>query len=222
MKTKKAIAKLELLAENISRFKRSAFFGVKADSPEVQSIWIDYEDVRKILIEKNPDLFGELIPIKLPIPEEASSFGIVEVGSPVYHPKHFSTIENQVNKALKFVELEYKITERESKIPNNLTINASHGANVAVQIGDNNKALQNVELIDHTLEEIENLGIDKSDLDNLKQILNQDIDKTETKEGIGKRIMNWAGKMTGKLIEKGLTDNIPILIEKAEKLMDLI
>ena len=222
MKIKKAIAKLELLAENINRFTRNAFFGVEADSPEIQSIWTDYEDVRTILTEENPDLFGELIPIQPPIPEEASSFGMVDEGRPVYHPKHFSTIENQVKKALRFVELEYKTTEKEPKMPNSLTINASNGANVAVQIGDNNKALQNVGLIDKTLEEIEGLGIDKSDLNNLKQILNQDIDKTETKEGIGKRIMNWTGKMTGKLIEKGLMDNIPILIEKAEKLMDLI
>ncbi|MFA4852007.1 MAG: hypothetical protein WC599_05765 [Bacteroidales bacterium] len=222
MKIKKAIAKLDLLAENINKYKKNAFFGVEADSPEIQSIWIDYEDVRTVLIEENPELFGELIPIKLPIPDEASSFGMVDVGKSVYHPKHFSTIESQVKKALRFVELEYKSNDNELKIPNNLTINASNGANVAVQFGDNNKALQNVELIDNTLEEIEKLGINRDDLNNLKRILNQEVDKSETKAGIGKRIMNWAGKMTSKLIEKGLSDNIPFLIDKAEKLMDLI
>lgn len=222
MKVKKAIAKLELLAGNIQKYKRNAFFGVDANSPEIQSIWIDYEDVRCVLIEENPELFGELLKLELPMPEEASSFGMVDVGKPVYHPKHFSTIENQIAKAQKFVELEYKTENKEKATPNNFTINASNGANVAVQIGDNNKALQNVELIDKTLEEIEGLGIDKSDLSSLKQILNQEVDKTETKEGIGKRILNWSGKMTGKLIEKGLTENVPVLIEKAEKLMDLI
>lgn len=220
MELKKAIIKLNIIAQNIVKCKRSAFFGVNANAPEIKSLWFDYNEVRNVLISNNEKLFGELVDLELPQPEEASSFGLVDLGSPVYYPKHFSTIENQVYKALRFVEM---LDEpNKNKIPEKISANASQGANVSIQIGNNNTALQNVEAIDKTLDEIENLGIDKDDLKKLKQLLNHETKGDETKIGIGKRVMSWAGKMTSKLIEKELTDNIPMLIEKSEKLLGLI
>jgi len=222
MKIKKAKLKLELVSENLEKYKSQAFFGVSSNAPEILAIWGDYNDLRLVLTEHNPELYGELSEVNPPDPEAASSFSLVDVGEPIYHPKHFSTIENEIRKAEKFVQLEEEEKPVVQKMPGKISISAQDGSNVTVQIGSDNRALQNVEKIDNTLKEIGELGIDEEDLINLKQILSQDIDKTETKTGIGKRIMNWSRKMARKLVEKGLTDNISVLMEKAGSLIDLI
>jgi hypothetical protein len=223
MKIKKAKLKIILVNENIERYNKQAFFGVSPKEPEIYSIWSDYNDAIAILKEHNHELYDELNEVHLPDPDVATSFSLMDVGEPVYHSKHFSTIANEVRKALKLIELEEEPNQPLKKtVPDTISIKASKGSNVSVQIGDNNQALQNVERINATLKEIENLGIENDDLIQLKQILSKEVDKSETKAGIGKRVMDWSGKMAGKLIEKGLSGNIPVLIEKASSLIDLI
>ncbi|MDO6598490.1 hypothetical protein Q4512_16340 [Oceanihabitans sp. 2_MG-2023] len=223
MKVKKAKVVLELVSENLEKFKAQAFFGVSADAPEIQAIWNDYNYVRTVLIEHNPELYSDLLEVKLPRPGVASSMSLLDVGASMYSPRHFETIENEIRKAQKYVILEDGDANIiEQVIPENISINARDGSNVTVQIGNENQALQNSERINNTLSQIGELGIEEEDLLDLKQILSPQVNKTETKTGIGKRIMNWSGKMAGKLIEKGLTDNIPVLMEKASTLIDLI
>lgn len=89
-------------------------------------------------------------------------------------------------------------------------------------MGDNNKVLQNTGQIDTVLEDLEKLGVEKGELNSLKEIINQNARGEETKIGTGKRILSWIGSITKKLIEKGLTDNLPIIIDKAQSLIDLI
>lgn len=223
MKVKKAKAMLELISENLENFKGQAFFGVPADAPEILAIWSDYNYVRTVLIEHNPELYNDLLEVNPPPPGVASSLSLLDVGASMYNPSHFSTIENEIRKAEKYIKLEAGDEKTVvQKIPESISISANDGSNVTVQIGNENRALQNSERINNTLNEIGELGIEEKDLLDLKQILSYEIDKTETKTGIGKRIMNWSGKMAGKLIEKGLTDNIPVLLEKASSLIDLI
>jgi hypothetical protein len=223
MKVKKAKAMLELISENIENFKKQAFFGVSADAPEILAIWNDYNYVRTVLVEHNPELYNDLLNVTPPIPEVASRLSLLDVGASMYNPHHFKTIGNEIRKAEKYIKLESgdeKIVEQ--KIPERISISAKDGSNVTVQIGNENRAIQNSEKINNTLNEIGKLGIGEKDLLELKQILSYEIDKTDTKTGIGKRIMNWSGKMVGKLLEKGLKDNISVLMEKASSLIDLI
>lgn len=56
--------------------------------------------------------------------------------------------------------------------------------------------------------ELENLGIDKEDIDELENSI-----KNESKENLSKKVLIWVGKMASKAVEKGIELQVPLLIE---------
>ncbi|WP_312323794.1 hypothetical protein [Soonwooa sp.] len=56
--------------------------------------------------------------------------------------------------------------------------------------------------------ELENLGIEKEDIDDLENSI-----KNESKENLSKKVLIWVGKMATKAVEKGIELQVPLLIE---------
>jgi hypothetical protein len=223
MTQEKAIIKLRLLYKRLKEYKQAAFFGVRADSPEVINLWIEYNELRLEFTKLNSEIFGDLKEVNPPRPKEASSFSHHDVGTLVYSPTHFEALENELEKAVEYSTLIQNNSIQDSnQIKGNINITASDGSLVNLTVGDNNKVLQNTGQIDRILGELEELGVEKGDLSTLKEVINQNARGEEGKISTGRRILTWVGNLTKKMIEKGLTDNLPAIIDKAQSLIDLI
>ncbi|WP_454059262.1 AbiTii domain-containing protein [Elizabethkingia ursingii] len=82
-------------------------------------------------------------------------------------------------------------------------------ANSNIGVGKNvSQNLNNQNNIHELRKKLENLGIEKKDIDELENTI-----RNEPKETVGKKILNWVGKIASKAIEKGLELQIPNLIE---------
>ncbi|MDN4164554.1 hypothetical protein QWY31_03520 [Cytophagales bacterium LB-30] len=223
MTKEKAIIKLRLLYKRLKEYKRSAFFGVRADSTEVINLLTEYNELRHAFTELDSDIFGDLKEVNPPRPEEASSFSHHDVGTLVFSPEHFGALENELEKAVEYATfIQSHKNEDTNQIKGNISITATEGSLVNLTVGDNNKVLQNTGQIDRILGELEVLGVEKSDLSTLKEVINQNARGEESKISTGKRILTWVGNLTKKMVEKGLTDNLPDIIEKAQSLTNLI
>jgi hypothetical protein len=224
MKKEKAIIRLNLLFDRLMKCKKEAFMGVAADDENVKNLWPEFEEIRVCLIQIDPDVFKDLREVTIPEPSAAGSVSYYHPGTPIFHPKHFNSLETEMNKAIAYVELikNDNSSRENNQLKGNIHISASEGSQVNVVLGDNNKVLQNTEQIDKRIEEIEELGVDKPDLEILKEIINQNASGKEDKISTGRKILGWAGSITKKVIEKGLTENIPSIVDKAQSLIDLI
>ncbi len=69
--------------------------------------------------------------------------------------------------------------------------------------------------VEQVLSDLQDIGVPKEDVEEVKEIVEKETDKVN----LGKRLMNWAGKMTSKAIEKGIEIQVPVLMEKIQELM---
>lgn len=93
-----------------------------------------------------------------------------------------------------------------------------NNSNSAIGIGDNiNQDFTNVynQRKEQIFTELKELGIPEEDISEVKEIINKETDKSM----IGKKLMNWVGKMSAKAIEKGIELKIPLLIDKIQELI---
>lgn len=66
--------------------------------------------------------------------------------------------------------------------------------------------------IDTVINELESAGIDTEELSELKQILSSKTDKVS----MGKKVLDWIGRVTTKALEKGIELQIPTIIDKVK------
>lgn len=60
-------------------------------------------------------------------------------------------------------------------------------------------------------EKLKELGVSNEDIEDAKEIV-----RTTPKEGIGKKLMHWVGSISQRLIEKGLQDKLPEIIDTVQ------
>lgn len=103
--------------------------------------------------------------------------------------------------------------EKSSSIINNHIYGDNTQTNVA--IGDSNSQTINSDFstkVENLLEELKNLGVQDEELKEIKEIVS---DKTD-KKTIGKKALEWVGKVATKAVEKGVELQIPLLITKIQ------
>lgn len=98
--------------------------------------------------------------------------------------------------------------------------NHINGDNINANIGVGEKITQKItstysQKVERILSDLENLGVPKSDLDELKGIVEKESDKSK----LSKKLMSWVGKMANKAIEKGVELKVPAMIEKIQELI---
>ena len=93
--------------------------------------------------------------------------------------------------------------------------NHIYGDNSSSNIGIGDNLSQNInniynQKVDQLISELEKIGLEKEDLQDVKDIIALEPIKTN----LGKKLMTWVGKMATKTIEKGIDLQIPLIIEK--------
>ncbi len=91
---------------------------------------------------------------------------------------------------------------------NNNPLNVAAGANVE------QGHISTTFTIDHH-RELEKLGVDKNDIENLKAIVET---KGEDKSSLKSKTMKWLGNVSATVAAKGLSENLPAIIDFVEKL----
>ncbi len=118
-----------------------------------------------------------------------------------------------------FVESKENKEKVSAIITNNIY---GHSSPVNIGVGESVTQSQTIQFtneIDQDLIKfLINSGADDKDIDELKEIASEKND-IEKKEGVGKKIINWIGKLGTKAIEKGIELNVPLLMEKIRHLM---
>jgi len=104
--------------------------------------------------------------------------------------------------------------EKSSSIINNHIYGDNPNTNVSV--GDSN--IQNITSdfstkVENLLQELKNLGVQEEELKEIKTIVTEKTDKIS----IGKKALEWVGKVATKAIEKGIELQIPLLISKIQE-----
>ncbi len=103
--------------------------------------------------------------------------------------------------------------EKTSSIINNHIYGDNTHTNVAV--GDNNTQTINSDFstkIENLLQDLKNLGVQDEELREIKEIVSSKTDK----KTIGKKALDWVGKVATKAVEKGVELQIPLLISKIQ------
>lgn len=224
MKQQKSIARLRVLYDNIISYRKAGFSGVEYEDPEIKHLWEEYLELRKILIELNPELFSDLREISMPKPDVASSFGYYSPGTLLYYSKHFSQLENEAIKAIEYTKMIDKNTsESTSVVKGSINVTAHNGSSINLTIGNNNTNSQAItNKINEVYEKLEKLGVDANELNSLKEIVNEkQLGKTD-KNGIAAKIMGWISSVAAKVAEKGITENLPLIIDKAQSLIEMV
>lgn len=103
-----------------------------------------------------------------------------------------------------------KVSENNQKVQTIIKQNIyGNNTNSNISVGDNiSQVLNSQNNIQELWEELEKLGIEKEDIEDLKRTI-----ETEPKETINKKILNWIGRIATKAVEKGVELQIPHLIE---------
>lgn len=103
-----------------------------------------------------------------------------------------------------------KVLENNDKVQTIINQNIyGNNANSNIGIGDNNSQILNSQNnIQELWKELERLGVEKEDVQDLERTI-----KTEPKKTINKKILTWIGKIATKAVEKGVELHIPLLIE---------
>ncbi|MCC9019793.1 hypothetical protein [Flavobacterium lipolyticum] len=99
------------------------------------------------------------------------------------------------------------------KVQNIITQNIyGNNSNSNIAVGDNiNQSIVADQKIEELINELQKLGVDSNETNELKGILEQ-----EDKKGIGKKVLNWLGKLSTKVVEKGMELQLPVIIEKLQ------
>lgn len=125
----------------------------------------------------------------------------------------------ELDKEFPNLENEFGTMEEKSKA-NQIITNNIHGnvSNTNFGIGENfsQKQTINQSQINETISELRELGVDNSDIQDLEEIIQS---KEKSKEPIHKKLMQWAGNVAKKSVEKGIELQIPEIIEKIQNLM---
>ncbi len=114
----------------------------------------------------------------------------------------------------------YQNTEENKEKTSTIINNHIYGenANSNIGIGDNiSQKISNIynQKVENVLSELKTLGVPEEDLVEVKEIVENETDKTD----IGKKLMSWVGKMATKAIEKGIDLQIPLIMTKIQELM---
>lgn len=125
----------------------------------------------------------------------------------------------ELDKAFPNLEDDYQETTESSKEVSTIITTNIYGGNVNSNVGVGDEVIQKQKLeitnnIEEKLEEIRKIGVDEESIIDARKILNEEKDKTS----LSKKLMNWAGKVSLKAVEKGIELNIPLLMEKIQDL----
>jgi hypothetical protein len=125
----------------------------------------------------------------------------------------------ELNKEFPNLENEFGTMEEKSKA-NQIITNNIHGnvSNTNFGVGENFSQEQTIHQsqINETISELRELGVDNADIQDLEEIIQT---KENSKEPVHKRLMQWAGSVAKKSLEKGIELQIPEIIEKLQNLM---
>ncbi len=83
--------------------------------------------------------------------------------------------------------------------------NIGIGQNVSQSINNENK-------IEELVKELSSMGVEDEDIAEIRTII-----QNKNKESIPKQVMNWLGKLSTKVIEKGIELNIPLILERLQE-----
>lgn len=118
----------------------------------------------------------------------------------------------ELNEVFPNLENEYKDNSQNEAKAQTIINQTIYGNNTSSNIGIGKNITQSIEVnakLDNLIQELQKLGIDENDTDEVREIILHD-----KKENWGKKLMSWVGKMTTKAIEKGIDLEVPVLIEK--------
>jgi hypothetical protein len=125
----------------------------------------------------------------------------------------------ELDKEFPNLENEFGTMEEKSKA-NQIITNNIHGnvSNTNFGIGENIKQEQtiNQSQVNETISELRKLGVDNDDIQDLEEIIQS---KQSDKKPIHKKLMQWAGNVAKKSVEKGIELQIPEIIERLQSLM---
>jgi hypothetical protein len=126
----------------------------------------------------------------------------------------------ELNETFPDLQDNYQNTMENKEKTSTIINNHIYGKNAssAIGVGDNiNQDISNVynQKLENFFSDLENLGVPKEDIIEVKSIVEKETDKTK----LGKRLMSWTGKMVNKAIEKGIELQVPTLMEKIQELM---
>ncbi|MFA9213554.1 MAG: hypothetical protein ACEQSR_06870 [Candidatus Methylacidiphilales bacterium] len=221
MKIEKAKIRLERLKIDLQSFIKDGFYGYKAKNSEVIFFWNEYNFIRLELIKYDNEHFEDLRSMELPTPDIAQNYSSHEIGTEIYYPSHFEPLLSEVNVAIEFIKL-LDSNSFTDKSLSSISINAKEGASVNVIVGNNNSSVINNNKIEEIYKNLKDLGIENSQINELDNI----ISKSKTDKGestnLGNKIFKWFGQISQKLIEKGLTDNLPKILEKVSDLSEFV
>ena len=104
--------------------------------------------------------------------------------------------------------------EKSSSIINNHIY--GDNANTNFSVGDSNTQTISSDFsikVENLMQELKSLGVQEEDLKDIKNIVTDQTDK----KSIGKRALEWVGKVATKAVEKGVELQIPLLITKIQE-----
>lgn len=106
-------------------------------------------------------------------------------------------------------------SEKKDKIQHIIN-NHIYGTNNSTNIGIGQEVNQTIstEVVSKKLSELEEIGVDKELLQELKELL-----KTKEQKSTRTKITTWISKMTSKAIEKGIDYQIPFILDKLNDLI---
>ncbi|MGJ8761926.1 MAG: hypothetical protein ACSHXA_15380 [Polaribacter sp.] len=118
------------------------------------------------------------------------------------------------------LENDYINNEENKELTKTIINNHIYGdnSNSTIGIGDNlNQKITSInnQKTEQILSDLKELGVPDENIVEVKEIINKETDKSK----IGKKLINWVGKMSTKAVEKGIELNIPLLIEKIQELI---
>jgi len=126
----------------------------------------------------------------------------------------------ELDKAFPNLEDNFKTTKENLEKTSTIVNNYIYGSNVNSNVGVGENLSQNIknvytQKIDKIISELGELGVPQEDLAEVKDLVKKETDKVT----LGKKLMNWVGKMTTKGVEKGIELQIPMILEKIQQLL---
>lgn len=127
----------------------------------------------------------------------------------------------ELEEAFPNFESTYNPTQENKEKAHNIITNIFHGGSnpVNIGVGSNISQTANVSIhseINNTLNELEKLGVDKANLEELKQLFDSKPDKNT----LFQKAMKWIGNVSTKGIEKGVELQLPAIIDYVTKLVE--
>lgn len=117
----------------------------------------------------------------------------------------------ELNDAFPNFENEYKNDTHNSQKTQNIITQNIYGNNTNTNLGVGDHITQTIEnhnKIDEFINEIRKLGVNEEDVKDIKELLSE-----TNKQNLGKKMMNWAGKIATKAVETGVELQMPKLLK---------